>query len=100
MREFFDDGFPPGEQIPLHGSRAHGRAGAGAVADPCPPQRPADSILRAVGVEYRGCVLEPRSEWKMTPAGGFRAARAISSAAVIRLARMCAATAQPMILRE
>ena len=27
------------------------------VADPCPSQGPPDSIVRTVGVEYRGCVL-------------------------------------------
>src|ERR1017187_4224596 len=70
------------------------------VADSCPSQRPPDSILRAVGVEHRGCVLAAAVRMEDDPGGGFRAARAISSAAVIRLVRMCAATAQPMTLRE
>ena len=43
---------------------------------------------------------QPRSEWKITPAAGLRAAMAMSRAAVTRLVRMCAAIAQPTTARE
>src|ERR1039457_2315014 len=39
------------------------------VADSCPSQRPPDSILRAVGVEYRGCVLAAAVRMEDDPGG-------------------------------
>lgn len=42
----------------------------------------------------------PRSEWKITPAGGRRWVRAMSNASVIREVRMWSAAAQPTRVRE
>src|SRR5450755_3999962 len=39
------------------------------VADSCPSQRPPDSILRTVGVEYRGCVLAAAVRMEDDPGG-------------------------------
>lgn len=69
------------------------------VADTGPSQGTPDLVLLAVRVEGAGGVL-PRSEWKMTPAGGWRRAMAMSRASVTRLVRMWSAAAQPTTARE
>src|SRR5450759_2270199 len=44
------------------------------VTNTCPAQGTSDTILLAVPIEISGGVLgAPRSEWKITPAGGLRA---------------------------
>ena len=66
------------------------------------PANPTDNstpLARASSAKSRLVYWQPRSEWKITPAGGRRCTKAISSASVTSSVRMWSASAQPTTLR-
>ena len=70
------------------------------VTDPCPSRERLILFCVQYSSNTEDVYWQPRSESDLSPAGGLRAAMAMSRAAMIRLVRICAGIAQPTTLRE